>query len=599
VLPIYGGQSYTPQIKGLKRGAHVVVGTPGRIMDHMKRGTLDLSGLSTLVLDEADEMLQMGFIDDIEWILEKTPPTRQVALFSATLPSAIRRIAQKHLKKPVEITIQSKTSTAANIRQRYWLVSGLHKLDALTRILEAETFDGMLIFVRTKLETVDLSDRLQARGFDAAPLNGDIPQQQRERTVNALKAGKVDIVVATDVAARGLDVERISHVVNYDVPYDSESYIHRIGRTGRAGRKGEAILFIAPRERNMLRIIERATRQQIEQMSLPSIADVNEQRVARFKQRITEAVTAGEGAVFRDLIEQFEREQNIPVIDIAAALASLLQGGAPLLLPERPERSERFEGSDRGDGGAGRHGRGDARGDSRGDSRGHAKRETRGDRFESDPRKHRGADRGDRGAGRADRGPSHAGASSERGGDRGDRGAVHSAAGADGGHSGAGHGARSAGAGDPGAAHAGFIADHGDRVPSQADHVGSHAEGAGHADRGDRRADRPSDRGGKREGAPSRKPKGAPAGIEFETYRIEVGHTHGVKPGNIVGAIANEAGLEGRHIGHVDIREDHSFVDLPEGMPKEIFRSLKKVRVVGRELQIAHASKPPKAPGQE
>jgi ATP-dependent RNA helicase DeaD len=599
VLPIYGGQSYTPQIKGLKRGAHVVVGTPGRIMDHMKRGTLDLSGLSTLVLDEADEMLQMGFIDDIEWILEKTPPTRQVALFSATLPSAIRRIAQKHLKKPVEITIQSKTSTAANIRQRYWLVSGLHKLDALTRILEAETFDGMLIFVRTKLETVDLSDRLQARGFDAAPLNGDIPQQQRERTVNALKAGKVDIVVATDVAARGLDVERISHVVNYDVPYDSESYIHRIGRTGRAGRKGEAILFIAPRERNMLRIIERATRQQIEQMSLPSIADVNEQRVARFKQRITEAVTAGEGAVFRDLIEQFEREQNIPVIDIAAALASLLQGGAPLLLPERPERSERFEGSDRGDGGAGRHGRGDARGDSRGDSRGHAKRETRGDRFESDPRKHRGADRGDRGAGRADRGPSHAGASSERGGDRGDRGAVHSAAGADGGHSGAGHGARSAGAGDPGAAHAGFIADHGDRGPSQADHVGSHAEGAGHADRGDRRADRPSDRGGKREGAPSRKPKGAPAGIEFETYRIEVGHTHGVKPGNIVGAIANEAGLEGRHIGHVDIREDHSFVDLPEGMPKEIFRSLKKVRVVGRELQIAHASKPPKAAGQE
>jgi ATP-dependent RNA helicase DeaD len=613
VLPIYGGQSYTPQIKGLKRGAHVVVGTPGRIMDHMKRGTLDLSGLSTLVLDEADEMLQMGFIDDIEWILEKTPPTRQVALFSATLPSAIRRIAQKHLKKPVEITIQSKTSTAANIRQRYWLVSGLHKLDALTRILEAETFDGMLIFVRTKLETVDLSDRLQARGFDAAPLNGDIPQQQRERTVNALKAGKVDIVVATDVAARGLDVERISHVVNYDVPYDSESYIHRIGRTGRAGRKGEAILFIAPRERNMLRIIERATRQQIEQMSLPSIADVNEQRVARFKQRITEAVTAGEGAVFRDLIEQFEREQNIPVIDIAAALASLLQGGAPLLLPERPERSERFEGSDRGDGGAGRHGRGDARGDSRGDSRGHAKRETRGDRFESDPRKHRGADRGDRGAGRADRGPSHAGpgaersdrgashpgAGSERGGDRGDRGAVHSAAGADGGHSGAGHGARSAGAGDPGAAHAGFIADHGDRGPSQADHVGSHAEGAGHADRGDRRADRPSDRGGKREGAPSRKPKGAPAGIEFETYRIEVGHTHGVKPGNIVGAIANEAGLEGRHIGHVDIREDHSFVDLPEGMPKEIFRSLKKVRVVGRELQIAHASKPPKASGQE
>ena len=628
VLPIYGGQSYTPQIKGLKRGAHVVVGTPGRIMDHMKRGTLDLGGLSTLVLDEADEMLQMGFIDDIEWILEQTPPTRQVALFSATLPSAIRRIAQKHLKKPVEITIQSKTSTAANIRQRYWLVSGLHKLDALTRILEAETFDGMLIFVRTKLETVDLADRLQARGFDAAPLNGDIPQQQRERTVNALKAGKVDIVVATDVAARGLDVERISHVVNYDVPYDSESYIHRIGRTGRAGRKGEAILFIAPRERNMLRIIERATRQQIEQMSLPSIADVNEQRVARFKQRITEAATAGEGAGFRELIEQFEREQSIPAIDIAAALASLLQGGAPLLLPERPERQERFEGGERGEGGgAGRHGRGDARGDSRGDSRGHPRRETRGDRFESAPRKHRGADRADRGAGhvgggadrgagrtdRGDRGASHSGVGAERSdraashsgpsAERGDRGAGHSGAGAERSDHGAGHSGAGADGGDRGAAHAGFIADHGDRGPGQAEHVGNHAEGAGHADRGDRRADRGgdrgADRGGKREGSASRKPRGAPAGIEFETYRIEVGHTHGVKPGNIVGAIANEAGLEGRHIGHVDIREDHSFVDLPEGMPKEIFRSLKKVRVVGRELQIAHASKPPKASGQE
>jgi ATP-dependent RNA helicase DeaD len=610
VLPIYGGQSYTPQLKGLKRGAHVVVGTPGRIMDHMKRGTLDLGGLSFLVLDEADEMLQMGFVDDIEWILEKTPPTRQVALFSATLPSAIRRIAQKHLKKPVEITIQSKTSTAANIRQRYWLVSGLHKLDALTRILEAETFDGMLIFVRTKLETVDLADRLQARGFDAAPLNGDIPQQQRERTVNALKAGKVDIVVATDVAARGLDVERISHVVNYDVPYDSESYIHRIGRTGRAGRKGEAILFIAPRERNMLRIIERATRQQIEQMSLPSIADVNEQRVSRFKQRITEAVTGGEGAVFRELIEEFEREQSIPAIDIAAALASLLQGGAPLLLPERPDRTERFEGGDRGEGG-GRHGRGDARGDSRGDSRGNARRETRGDRFESAPRKHRGADRGDRSAGPADRGAGHPGA------DRGDRGVSHAGAGADrgGGHSGgvADRGASHSGAdgGDRGAGHAGFIADHGDKGAVRGDRPADHVDGAasaekgvGHADRADRsegRGDRGAERGGGREGPPSRKPRGAPKGIEFETYRIEVGHTHGVKPGNIVGAIANEAGLEGRHIGHVDIREDHSFVDLPEGMPKEIFRSLKKVRVVGRELQIVHAgnNKPSKASGQE
>ena len=585
VLPIYGGQSYTPQLKGLKRGAHVVVGTPGRIMDHMKRGTLDLSGLSFLVLDEADEMLQMGFVDDIEWILEQTPPTRQVALFSATLPPQIRRIAQKHLKKPVEITIQSKTTTAANIRQRYWLVSGLHKLDALTRILEAETFDGMLIFVRTKLETVDLSDRLQARGFDAAPLNGDIPQQQRERTVNALKAGKVDIVVATDVAARGLDVERISHVVNYDVPYDSESYVHRIGRTGRAGRKGEAILFIAPRERNMLRVIERATRQTIEQMSLPSIADVNEQRVSRFKQRITEAVTAGEGAVFRELIEQFEREQSIPAIDIAAALASLLQGGSPLLLPERQER---VEGGDRGEGG-GRHGRGDSRGDSprgrgdsrpaargetRGDSRGHARPEPRGDKFASEPKKHRGADRN-----APDRGP-RAEHRAEGVADRGDAGAAR-------GDNGAHRADNTADAGDRGAQHADHIAGRGEKGP--------HGGDAPRAPRAER-TDRP-DRGPRHEG-PSRKPRGAPGHIAFETYRIEVGHTHGVKPGNIVGAIANEAGLEGRHIGHVDIHEDHSFVDLPEGMPKEIFRSLKKVRVVGRELLIAHV-KPAKASGQE
>ena len=419
VLPIYGGQSYTPQIKGLKRGAHVIVGTPGRVMDHMKRGTLDLTGLSFLVLDEADEMLQMGFVDDIEWILEQVPPQRQVALFSATLAPAIRRIAQKHLRTPVEITIQSKTSTAANIRQRYWLVSGLHKLDALTRILEAETFDGMLIFVRTKLETVDLSERLQARGFDAVALNGDIPQQQRERTVNALKEGKVDIVVATDVAARGLDVERISHVVNYDVPYDSETYIHRIGRTGRAGRKGEAILFIAPRERNMLRIIERATRQTIEQMRLPSIADVNEQRVARFKQRITEAVASGEGATFRELMEQFEREQNIPAIEVAAALASLLQGGTPLLLPEKPEGWGR-EGADDGSRRERRGGRNEERGARDGERGGR-----RGERFEArDARGGRPADR-ERGAQRHDGRGAHGGRRDERGESRGARGAGH------------------------------------------------------------------------------------------------------------------------------------------------------------------------------
>ena len=591
VLPIYGGQSYTPQMKGLKRGAHVVVGTPGRLMDHMKRGTLDLTALSFLVLDEADEMLQMGFVDDIEWIMEQAPPNRQIALFSATLPPPIRRIAQKHLRTPLEITIQSKTSTAANIRQRYWLVSGVHKLDALTRILEAETFDGMLIFVRTKLETVDLSDRLQARGFDAVALNGDIAQQQRERTINALKEGKVDIVVATDVAARGLDVERISHVVNYDVPYDSETYVHRIGRTGRAGRKGEAILFIAPRERNMLRIIERATRQTIEQMRLPSIAVVNEQRVARFKQRIGEAVASGEGVVFRELIEQFEREQSISAIDIAAALASLLQGGTPLLLPEKADVAEREE----GDAASRRGGRHEERGGRHGE-----RGARRGERFEG--RDSRGGRRTDRDGQRREE--SHAGPGTEHHGRRDERSGGHDAhgerradrdgeerkreespAGPETEH----HGRRDERGGGPGERHAGRG---GERVEERDAHGEQRAEregeGQGHEERGGHRGGHEGDR---REAAPKKK-RGA-NNIAFETFRIEVGHVHGVKPGNIVGAIANEAGLEGRHIGHVDIREDHSFVDLPEGMPKEIFRSLKKVRVAGRELQIAYANHKP------
>jgi len=560
VLPIYGGQSYTPQIKGLKRGAHVVVATPGRVMDHMKRGTLDLSGLSFLVLDEADEMLQMGFIEDIEWILEQTPATRQVALFSATLPPQIRRIAQKHLRTPTEITIKSKTTTSANIRQRYWLVSGMHKLDALTRILEVETFDGMLIFVRTKLETVELSERLQARGFDAAPLNGDIPQQQRERTVNALKAGQVDIVVATDVAARGLDVERISHVVNYDVPYDSESYVHRIGRTGRAGRSGEAILFIAPRERNMLRIIERATRQPIEQMRLPSIADVNEQRVARFKQRITEAVAAGEGAAYRQLVEQFESEQNIPAIEIAAALASLAQGGTPLLLPEK---SGEWAGAE--ESGRQRGGRGESRGEGRGESR-------RGERFEGRDER-RGRREAGRFEGRGDR--------QERGERPGRRETSDRPE---------GRGGRE-----------GSDRFEGREAPAGSENFASQdvsgQSGARDSERGEERPHR-HDREDRFEGREAPRKKRGPDNIAFETFRIEVGHDHGVKPGNIVGAIANEAGLEGRHIGHVDIQGDHSFVDLPEGMPKEIFRALKKVVVLGQELQIAHAGRKADAGGK-
>ena len=338
VLPIYGGQSYQPQLNALRRGVHVVVGTPGRVIDHMNRGTLKLTGLTLLVLDEADEMLRMGFIDAVESILEQTPPQRQVALFSATIPAPIRRIASKHLRSPIEVTIKSKTSTATNIRQRYWMVSGMHKLDALTRILEAETFDGMLVFTRTKQATVELAEKLEARGFSAEALNGDIPQPQRERTVARLKAGQIDIVVATDVAARGLDVERIGHVVNYDVPYDTESYVHRIGRTGRAGRKGEAILFIAPRERNMLRAIERATRQVIEPMNLPTVDAVNTLRIAKFKQRVIETVAAGAAGPFRPILEQLEAETGLPLVDIAAALASLSQGTTPLLLTAKAER---------------------------------------------------------------------------------------------------------------------------------------------------------------------------------------------------------------------------------------------------------------------
>jgi ATP-dependent RNA helicase DeaD len=483
VLPIYGGQSYQPQLNALRRGVHVVVGTPGRVIDHMNRGTLKLAGLTLLVLDEADEMLRMGFVDAVESILEQTPPQRQVALFSATIPAPIRRIASKHLRSPVEVTIKSKTSTATNIRQRYWMVSGMHKLDALTRILEAETFDGMLVFTRTKQATVELAEKLEARGFAAAPLNGDIPQPQRERTVARLKAGQIDIVVATDVAARGLDVERIGHVVNYDVPYDTESYVHRIGRTGRAGRKGEAILFIAPRERNMLRAIERATRQVIEPMNLPTVDAVNALRIAKFKQRVTEAVPTAAAGAFRSVLEQLEAETGMPLIDIAAALASLSQGTTPLLLAGKAERPAETHSS-------------------------------------------------------AERAPSVRD-------DRPPRAIQH------------------------------------EREPPR-DHAPDRSRAA--------------DTAPPVEGA-ARKPRAKSATSLMETFRIEVGSVHGIKPGNIVGAIANESGIEGVHIGRVDIREDHSFVDLPEGMPKQVFKDLQKVRVVGRELRISRVSeKPPKPP---
>lgn len=446
VLPIYGGQSYGPQLNALRRGVHVVVGTPGRVIDHLDKGSLDLSRLKTMVLDEADEMLRMGFIDDIESILQKTPATRQTTLFSATMPSAIRRIAKTYLRDPAEVTIAARTGTADNIHQRYWLVSGMHKLDALTRILEVESFDGLIIFVRTKLGTEELAGKLQARGFAAAAINGDIQQQQRERTIQQLKDGHIDILIATDVAARGLDVERISHVINYDVPCDPESYTHRIGRTGRAGRSGEAILFVTPREKNLLKSIERATRQPITPMTLPNIQTVNDARVARFKEQIGATLAGGGLDVFRSLIEDYEREQNVTAVDIAAALARMVRGDTPLLL----DRNQREPQS------------------------GSTRRE--------------------------------------------------------------------------------------DRTPRERPSSGRKQSIIRDADPG------------------------------MQTFRIEVGHRHGVKPGNIVGAIANEAGLDARHIGRIEIDDDHSTLDLPSGMPDDLLRRLRKVCVAGQQLKISLAA---------
>jgi ATP-dependent RNA helicase DeaD len=463
VLPIYGGQEYGGQIRSLKRGVHAVVGTPGRVMDHIRKGTLNLDGLKTLVLDEADEMLRMGFIDDVEWILEQTPKTRQIALFSATMPTQVRRIATAHLTNPAEITIKMKTATANLIRQRFWPVSGMHKLDALTRILEAETFDGMIIFVRTRIATVEVAEKLSARGFAASALNGDIPQAQRERTVDQLKKGKLDILVATDVAARGLDVERISHVVNYDIPHDTEAYIHRIGRTGRAGREGDAILFVAPRERRMLNAIERATSKKIELMELPSTELINDKRIAQFKQAIADTLATEDLGLFKHLVEQYQNEHNVPAIEIASALAKLVQGDSPLLLQHKPV----------------------PRADKAWESRGNDQPRTR--------------------------------------------------------------------------------------------------------DRG---------KGSERSERPQRPRKDAPPEKGMQRFRIEVGHIHKVMPGNIVGAIANEANIDAQNIGRINIFDDHSTIDLPADMPEDIYVGLKKVWVAGQTLNISREGEAPKAPSK-
>ncbi|WJL97270.1 DEAD/DEAH box helicase [Microbacterium sp. ET2] len=353
VLPVYGGQGYGVQLSALRRGVHVIVGTPGRIMDHLDKGTLDLTELKYLVLDEADEMLKMGFAEDVETILADTPATKQVALFSATMPAAIRRISQQYLHDPQEITIKTKTTTSSTITQRYLIVSFSQKMDALTRILETENFDGMIVFGRTKSVTEEIAEKLRARGYSAAAINGDVAQPVREKTINQLKAGKLDILVATDVAARGLDVERISHVVNFDIPTDTESYVHRIGRTGRAGRSGDAISFVTPRERGLVRAIERATRQSLTEIPLPSVDEVNVTRLARFDDSITAALAETERIDrFRDIVAHYVRHHDVPEVDVAAALAVVAQGESPLLLepdpePQRRERAERPGRADR------------------------------------------------------------------------------------------------------------------------------------------------------------------------------------------------------------------------------------------------------------
>jgi len=457
VLPIYGGQDMTSQLRQLKRGVHVVVGTPGRVMDHLRRGSLNLNNLKSLVLDEADEMLRMGFIDDVEWILEHTPETRQTALFSATMPREIRKVCDNYLRDAKEIKIASTQSTGDNIEQVYWMVSGTNKLDALTRILEVEPFDGMIIFVRTKTATVELAEKLEARGFSAAALNGDMNQQLRERTIERLKSGSLDIVIATDVAARGIDVERVSHVVNYDIPYDSEAYVHRIGRTGRAGRSGKAILFVAPREKRLLYTIEKATRKPITLMELPSGATVTKHRIDQFTQQITTTFAEQTDlSFFNDLLAEYSHKNDVSPEDIASALAYLLQKERPLQVKftdVKPERESR--------------------------------------------------NRDDRG-GREDRG------SRDRGG-----------------------------------------------------------------------------RDGGRERSREDRPRREHNDENMVRYRIEVGRNHEARPGDIVGAIANEAGISSANIGHIKLHDEFSTVDLPKGLSNDVLSQLKKVRVRNRPLEIS------------
>lgn len=466
-LAVYGGADIRGQLTGLKRNPQIVVGTPGRVMDHMRRGSLDVSNLNALVLDEADEMLRMGFREDVEWVLQQAPRRCQKALFSATMSGEIRTIARTHLPEAAEMTVKSRTTTAEAIEQRYWEVRGMHRLDALSRILEAEETDGVLVFTRTKAASVKLADQLEQRGFAAEALNGDLPQAKREQVVERFRRGRTDILVATDVAARGLDVERISHVVNYDLPHDSEAYTHRIGRTGRAGRRGMAILFLSPRDRRVLNTIERATRQTIEPYSVPTVAQVMGRRIEAFKLKLIDSLEREQGRVFHEMLDAVAEQTGADPLEIAAAAVALVPGVLPGSQPGRSVQP-RYEEPLRSD------------------------RSPRNERTERGERRQR---------------PSHGGEFAPR--------------------------------------------------------------------RERKRAKE------------SREKTGEWIDAQMERFRVEVGYEHGVNPGNIVGAIANESGLESKYIGRIVINDDHSTVDLPEGMPREIMKELQGIWVSGQQLRIS------------
>ena len=458
VVALCGGNDMRQQLRSLKEGVHIVVATPGRLLDHLKRGSADFSEIKSVILDEADEMLRMGFIDDVDEILAQTPKGRRVALFSATMPQRIREIASEHLQDPVEVAITSAATTNANIQQCYWLVKGTNKLDALTRFLGVEDTQGVIVFVRTRESTSAIADQLRQRGFNASPLNGDIDQKTRFKTVEQLKDGRLDIVVATDVAARGLDVERITHVINYDIPFDRESYVHRIGRTGRAGREGKAILFAAPRERRMLHNIERMTKQKIKQIDLPSFEDIDAKARERMIGQLRSGLEAQHHPRANDAIEQLINEGNTHR-DIALALATMIIDGTEPPKETRVTKKPLGENTER----------------------------PKKSREPLPLRDKRGKER---------------------------------------------------------------------ELP-----LTYTAKELGRARSLDEHPD-----------------------VVMERFWLGIGRKQGVKAREIVGAIANEAGIEGQFIGSINIFEHYSTIDLPEGMPKPILKHLKKTRVKGTNL---------------